>query len=262
MPLSGIRAIFSSNNLEVPEEDFVWDFLLKWAHAKYPESAERRRILIKSLVPLVRLNQMSCGKLLSLLSCQDLGTLHSARIVISALLYKYSSAHRALPATSDFHCGFLERAYKLRPVKTIDFERPHKQCIAYMDLKSEECTGLFPSGHIRSQPFHFAGHSFFRLVACNLNAQLGSHSFGLYLGVGKEISVPITIEYEFATRTRPAGNFVFNRRQANTFTSENHLPAGFPNVFNMSWDQFAAEASPLFVDNMLYLRVQLTARQL
>ncbi|XP_037486852.1 BTB/POZ domain-containing protein POB1-like isoform X2 [Triticum dicoccoides] len=69
MPLSGIRAIFSSNNLEVLEEDFVWDFLLKWAHAKYPESAERHRILIKSLVPLIRLNQMSCGKLLSLLSC-------------------------------------------------------------------------------------------------------------------------------------------------------------------------------------------------
>lgn len=182
--------------------------------------------------------------------------------MISALLYKYSSAHRALPATSYFHCRFLERTYKLRPVKTIGFERPHKQRIAYMDLKSEECTGLFPSGHIRSQPFHFAGHSFFLLVACNLNAQLGIHSFGLYLGVEKEISLPITIEYEFATRTRPAGNFVFNRRQANTFTSENHLPAGFPNVFNMSWDQFAAEASPLFVDNMLYLRVQLTAMQL
>lgn len=262
MPLSGIEAIFSSNNLEVSSEDFVWDFLLKWAHAKYPESVERHRILIKSLVPLVRLNQMSCGKLQSLLSCQDLDTRHSACIVISALLYKYSSAHRALADVSDVHCRFLERTYKFRPVKTIEFERPHKQCIAYMNLKSEECTGLFPSGHIRSQAFHFAGHSFFLLVGCNLNAQLGIHSFGIYLGVEKEISVPITIEYEFAARTRPSGEFGFNLRQAKTFTSGNHLPVGSPNVFNMSWDQFVAEASPFLVDNMLYLRAQLTVRQL
>ncbi|XBJ03911.1 hypothetical protein VPH35_022953 [Triticum aestivum] len=174
MSLSGIKAIFSSDNFEVLSEDF------------YPESVERHRILIKSLVPLVRLSQMSCGKLLSLLH-----------------------------------------------VKTIDFERPTSNELLTW-ISSLKNAPVFTVWTYQVSTIPLCRTLVFLLVACNLNAQLGIHSFGLYFGVEKEIFVPITIEYEFATRTIPAGNFVFNRRQANTFTSENHLPTGFSKVFNMS----------------------------
>ncbi|XP_048551738.1 BTB/POZ domain-containing protein POB1-like [Triticum urartu] len=260
MPLSGIKAIFSSNNLKVFSEDLVLAFLLKWALANYPETVERRRILINHLLPMVRFNQMSCGKLRWLLSCSHLDARHSAYIVASALLYKYSSPHRVLPAISDIHCSFLERTYKHKPVKTIELERPHNRCIAYMDLKSEECSNLSPSRSIRSQAFDFAGHSFFLIVQRTVNAQLGIHCFGLYLAVEKGVSVPITIEFKFAARTKAVGDFVSNFRHIKTFTSESNQ-LGSRDLFNMSWGQVFSEASQFLLDDMLYLRAELTVRQ-
>ncbi|EMS45083.1 BTB/POZ domain-containing protein POB1 [Triticum urartu] len=144
MPLSGIKAIFSSNNLKVFSEDLVLAFLLKWALANYPETVERRRILINHLLPM----------------------------------------------------------------RTV-------------------------------------------------NAQLGIHCFGLYLAVEKGVSVPITIEFKFAARTKAVGDFVSNFRHIKTFTSESNQ-LGSRDLFNMSWGQVFSEASQFLLDDMLYLRAELT----
>lgn len=114
---------------------------------------------------------------------------------------------------------------------------------------------------IRSQAFDFAGHSFFLVVQRTVNAQLGIHCLGLYLAVEKGVSVPITIEFEFAARTKPVGDFVSNLRHIKTFTSESNQQVGSPNLFNMSWGQVLSEASQFLLDDMLYLRTELTVRQ-
>lgn len=45
LPLAGIEAILSSNELQIASEDAVYDFVLKWARGQYPKLEERRQIL-------------------------------------------------------------------------------------------------------------------------------------------------------------------------------------------------------------------------
>ncbi|MCD7460451.1 hypothetical protein HAX54_043582 [Datura stramonium] len=53
---------------------------------------------------------------------------------------------------------FVERAYKYRPVKVVDFELPRQQCVVYLDLKREECAN--PSfRRVYSQAFHLGGQA-------------------------------------------------------------------------------------------------------
>ena len=41
-------------------------------------------------------------------------------------------------------------------------------CIVDFTLKREQCSGLFPSGSIRSPPFYCGGHGFFLLALCKM----------------------------------------------------------------------------------------------
>ncbi|KAL6325469.1 hypothetical protein AAG906_023314 [Vitis piasezkii] len=45
LPLVGIEAVLSSDDLQVASEDAVYDFVLKWARARYPKLEERHEIL-------------------------------------------------------------------------------------------------------------------------------------------------------------------------------------------------------------------------
>ncbi|CAM0952993.1 unnamed protein product [Alopecurus aequalis] len=55
IPLAGIEAILSRNNLKVASEVAMYDFVLKWAFSQYPDSEERHKILSSRLLPLVSL---------------------------------------------------------------------------------------------------------------------------------------------------------------------------------------------------------------
>ena len=59
MPLSGIEVIFSSSDLQVENETFVFDFLLDWACEQYPKLEDRLNTLSSRLLPLVRFRHMS-----------------------------------------------------------------------------------------------------------------------------------------------------------------------------------------------------------
>uniref|UniRef100_A0ACD5XPM0 Uncharacterized protein n=1 Tax=Avena sativa TaxID=4498 RepID=A0ACD5XPM0_AVESA len=53
IPLDGIVAILSRNDLGVVHEVAVYDFLLRWTFTRYPSSEERCKILSSRLLPLV-----------------------------------------------------------------------------------------------------------------------------------------------------------------------------------------------------------------
>ncbi|KAM0862475.1 hypothetical protein ACQ4PT_045241 [Festuca glaucescens] len=55
IPLAGIEAILSRNDLRVASEVDVYDFVLRWAFSQYQNTEERHQILSSRLLPLVPL---------------------------------------------------------------------------------------------------------------------------------------------------------------------------------------------------------------
>uniref|UniRef100_A0A0D9VEH1 BACK domain-containing protein n=1 Tax=Leersia perrieri TaxID=77586 RepID=A0A0D9VEH1_9ORYZ len=261
IPLAGIEAILSSNDLQVASEDAIYDFLIRWARAQYPKSEERREILSSRLLPLVRFSHMTCRKLRKVLACTDLDHEQATKCVTEALLYKADAPHRqrALAADATTCRKFAERAYKYRPLKVVEFDRPYPQCIAYLDLKREECSRLFPSGRMYSQAFHLAGQGFFLSAHCNMEQQSTFYCFGLFLGMQEKGSMSVTVDYEFAARTRPSGEFVSKYKGNYTFTGGKAV--GYRNLFAIPWSTFMADDSLFFIDGVLHLRAELTIKQ-
>ncbi|KAJ0986230.1 hypothetical protein J5N97_004586 [Dioscorea zingiberensis] len=261
LPLSGIEAILSSDDIQVASEDAVYDLVLKWARSQYPEVEERREILGSRLCRLVRFPYMTCRKLRKVLTCNDLDHELASKAVLEALFFKSETPHRQriLASEESTNRRFVERAYKYRPVKVVEFELPHPQCIVYLDLKREECANLFPSGRVYSQAFHLGGQGFFLSAHCNMDQQSSFHCFGLFLGMQEKGSVSFTVDYEFAARTRPAGEFVSKYKGYYTFTGGKAV--GYRNLFAIPWTSFMADDSLYFINGVLHLRAELTIKQ-
>ncbi|KAI5009278.1 hypothetical protein ZWY2020_011373 [Hordeum vulgare] len=71
MPLAGIEAIFSSSDLQIPSEDAIYTFLLKWVCEQYLQTEDRHKIWSSRLLPLLRFNHMSWKQLHEVLTCSD-----------------------------------------------------------------------------------------------------------------------------------------------------------------------------------------------
>ncbi|XBI85898.1 hypothetical protein VPH35_093954 [Triticum aestivum] len=133
-PLAGIEAIFSSTGLHVRTEDDIYDFMLSWARARYPDLEERRKILSSSLLPLVRFSHMSRNGLQKVLLCTDDDIDHDQvnKCISEVLLHKAYPSHlygdRAVDATT---WQLEERDYLFKPVKLVAFDGPCPQVIAY-----------------------------------------------------------------------------------------------------------------------------------
>lgn len=63
LPLAGIEAVLSSDDIRVAREDDVYDLVLKWAQKHYPQLNERREILDTRLCHLIRFRYMTNPKL-------------------------------------------------------------------------------------------------------------------------------------------------------------------------------------------------------
>lgn len=107
MPLAVIETIFSSTDLQIPYEDDVYDFLLKWACKHYQESEERNMIWNSRLLPLVRFCHMSWTGLHNILARVDdeIDLEQTTKRITDVLLHKAYPAHTqgslaADPATS------------------------------------------------------------------------------------------------------------------------------------------------------------------
>ncbi|WVY95128.1 hypothetical protein V8G54_034216 [Vigna mungo] len=261
LPMAGIEAILSSDELQVASEDVVYDFVLKWVRTQYPKVEERREVLGTQLARLIRFPFMTCRKLKKVLTCNDFDQNVASKLVLEALFFKAEAPHRQriLAAESGSYSRlFVERAYKYRPVKVVEFELPRQQCVVYLDLKREECGNLFPSGRVYSQAFHLGGQGFFLSAHCNMDQQSSFHCFGLFLGMQEKGSTSFAIDYEFAARSRPTEEFVSKYKGNYVFTGGKAV--GYRNLFAIPWTTFMAEDSLYFINGILHLRAELTIR--
>ncbi|GMH17285.1 hypothetical protein Nepgr_019126 [Nepenthes gracilis] len=263
LPIAGIEAVLSSDDLQVASEDAIYDFVLKWARVQYPELEERREMLCSRLVRFIRFPHMTCRKLRKVLTCNDFDHEVASKLVLEALFFRAEAPHRQRSLAVENSASatsrrFLERAYKYRPVKVVEFELPRPQCVVYLDLKKEECENLFPSGRVYSQAFHLGGQGFFLSAHCNVDQQSAYHYFGLFLGMQEKGSVTFSVDYEFASRQKPTDDFLSKYKGNYTFTGGKAV--GYRNLFGLPWKSFMAEDSPFFINGLLHLRAELTIR--
>ncbi|KAK4266936.1 hypothetical protein QN277_023793 [Acacia crassicarpa] len=262
LPLAGIEAILSSDDLQIASEDAVYDLVLKWARMHCPKQEERQEVLGTRLARLIRFPYMTCRKLKKVLTCNDFDHEVASKLVLEALFFKAEAPHRqrslAAEESSSLNRRFAERAYKYRPVKVVEFELPRQQCVVYLDLRREECANLFPSGRVYSQAFHLGGQGFFLSAHCNMDQQNSFHCFGLFLGMQEKGSVSFAVDYEFAARSRPTEEFVSKYKGNYLFTGGKAV--GYRNLFAIPWTSFMAEDSLYFINSVLHVRAELTVR--
>ncbi|KAJ6341723.1 hypothetical protein OIU78_009806 [Salix suchowensis] len=262
LPLAGIEAVLSSDDLQAASEDTIYDLVLKWAHTHYPKSVERKEVLAKRLVHLIRFPYMTCRKLKKVLNCNDFHPEFASKAVLEALFFKAETPHRqralAVDEPNAVSRRFIERAYKYRPVKVVDFELPHQQCVVYLDLKRGECALLFPTGRVYSQAFHLGGQGFFLSAHCNMDQQGTYHCFGLFLGMQEKGSASFAVDYEFAARSKSTEGYVSKYKGNYTFTGGKAV--GYRNLFGVHWQTFIQDDSNYFMNGILHLRAELTIR--
>ncbi|KAL9669287.1 hypothetical protein QQ045_006831 [Rhodiola kirilowii] len=221
LPLAGIEAVLSSDDLQVTSEDALYDFVLKWTTANYPKLEERREILSTRLVKYIRFPFMTCRKLKKVLTCDDFENELASKVVLEALFFKAEEdPHRQRPLAAEESSTrrFAERAYKYRPVKVVEFELPRQQCVVYLDLKREKCAKLFPSGRVYSQGFHLGGQGFFLSAHCHMDQENSFHCFMLFLGMKEKGSVNFGVEYEFAARNKATEEYASKYKGKYTFS--------------------------------------------
>ncbi|XP_011629409.1 BTB/POZ domain-containing protein POB1 [Amborella trichopoda] len=249
LPLSGIEAVLSSDELHVGLEDAVFDFALEWAHANYPNLEERREMLGSHIFPAIRFSHMSTHKLKVVFKCEDIDPSLALKLVARAFFVKAEEAELK-------HCG-TDCTYKRPPLKVIQLVGNHAKCLAFLDLQREECAALFPTGYMKSQLFYLNGNAFYLRVRCIKSEGSSSHSFGLYLGM-EDVSDSVVTQYMFASRSKPNKKFKTTPMMKYTFDKGNTCGYGVANLFNTPWTSFIADDSPHFLNGLLHLRAEVT----
>ncbi|KAM3263236.1 BTB/POZ domain-containing protein POB1-like [Capsicum annuum] len=263
LPLLGIEAVLSSDDLQIDSEDAVYDIALKWARKHYPKLEERWEVWSSHLCHLIRFPFMTERKLRKVLMCSDFDPELASKLVIEALFYKdeapYCQGSIAAEAGNALHHCYVQRAYKYRPVKALHFETPRQQCIIYLDLKRDECVRLFPVGRVYTQTFHLGGRGFFLSARCSMDQQNGSHCFGLFLRMQEKGSESFAVDYEFAARISPDEKYV--RKHKGDYIFTRGMKVGCRNLFGVDWTTFLDRDSVYFINGILYLRAEVTVRQ-
>ncbi|KAL2987287.1 hypothetical protein AAZX31_11G019100 [Glycine max] len=263
LPLAGIEAVLSSDDLQMPSEDVVFEFVLKWARIHYPKIEDRKDVLEARLGRLIRFPYMSSRKLKKVLTCNDFHPDFASNVVLEALFYKAETPYRqrslAAQDAGTTYSRLVERAYKLRHVKVVEFALPRPRCVVYLDLKKEECAQFFPNARIYSQAFPLGEQWFFLSARCNMDQQNASHCFGLFLAVQFKGSVSLHVDYEFAARSKSTEEYISRCKGDYTFTAGKAV--GYRNLFGIPWTAFIADDSHFFIKGLLHLRAELTIRQ-
>ncbi|KAK7366706.1 hypothetical protein VNO80_08703 [Phaseolus coccineus] len=263
LPLAGIEAVLSSDDLLMPSEDAVYEFVLKWARIHYPKIEDRQDVLGARLGRLIRFPHMSCRKLEMVLKCDHFHPDFASKVVLEALFFKAETPRRqrslAAQDASTTCSRFVERAYMHRSVKLVEFALPRPRGMIYLDLKKEECAQCFPNGRIYSKAFHLGKELFFLSACCNVDHHNPFRCFGLFLAVKFKESDSLRVECEFAARSKFTEEYISIRKGNYTFTRGKAV--GHRNLFAIPWTTFIADDSHYFIKGLLHLRAELTIRQ-
>lgn len=258
LPLVGITAILASDDLHVASEDIVYDLVLRWARLHYTVVRERQDVLASHLARYIRFPHMTCLRLKRMLHSDDFRPSIATALVLEALFFKTGSPDEH-PAAS-VNRRLVERAYKCRPIKTVEFEAPRQQCIVYLDLKRKECESLYPSRCTMSQAFRVGGRWFYLSAHCSMDQLNLSPCFGLFLGMRENGSVSQALEYQFSARSKPTEEFKVRFKR--NFTLAGGQAIGFRDLFAMPWDSFMAKDCPYFINDVLHLQAELSIGRL
>ncbi|KAL3818399.1 hypothetical protein ACJIZ3_004304 [Penstemon smallii] len=238
LPLAGIEAVLSSDDLQVDSEDAVYDLVLKWARTHYPELKERQRILSTSILGLI---QSGIARTLTLVS--------HPRFLFVCMFMRLSYR----PTTSIVVVGD-HRLYKYHPVKVVNFEEPRKESIVYIQIKPAN-PFLANAGRVYLHEFQFGGQAFY--LSCTLS-NLGKKTyFGMSLGMRKkggseEQQYELTVEYKFGLW---GSDHVPKFSTKTTFTGGKEY--GCRNLFGVPWTGLIADDSPYLFNGTLDLRAEL-----
>lgn len=82
---------------------------------------------------------------------------------------------------------------------------------------------------------------------------------GMCLVFQEKGSVSFAVDYEFAARMKPTWEFMPKSKGSYIFTGGKAV--GYRNLFGMQWQDFIAEDSPYFRDNIVHLRAELTIKK-
>ncbi|KAK1378182.1 BTB/POZ domain-containing protein POB1 [Heracleum sosnowskyi] len=270
LSLAGVETILSSDDIQVPSENDVYDFVLKWAELHYPQLEERRGILETRLRHLIRFPHMTSQKLKTVLTDTNFSPEVASKIVVEALFFKMETPYRKCQLALGRHVAgdtivnadrsFVERAYMCRPVQVVELKFPHHHCVVYLDLKREECVRLYPDGKIISEPFYLGEQGFFLSAHCNKDRGNISQCFGIYLGMQENKSASCAVEYEFAALLKGEEDYTRKAIFSHTFTGGHSAGMGTENLFARTWPAFIADDSPYFINNILHLKVVVTLK--
>ncbi|XP_057451826.1 BTB/POZ domain-containing protein At2g46260-like [Lotus japonicus] len=241
LPLSGIKAILASDDIQVESEDNVYNFTLNWVRQKYKSQKERGEVLGKELGPLIRFIYMTCQKVKDLLiDFEEEGV----------------SKH-ILQTLKDMHCKMSRRNHL--PVNHFFEARAYKS-VMHMSLTREDCITMFPSGHLHSEDFPFGGLIFILSASCRKAEHDSPHGFGFAVGRRKWCKGgSIDADYKFAVMLRPTKKFATLHISNSVFIYGKFK--GCKNLFGVPWTSFIAEDSPFFIEGILHLRAKLTIRR-
>lgn len=148
---------------------------------------------------------------------------------------------------------FVEWAYMFRPVKAVELELPWHHCVAYLDLKREECVRLFPAGWNCSEVFILVSMVF----ACRLNVTW-TWKMSYYASAStwecKETDLPVwpsTMNLQLLVQGRRGiHDGGWRERDINRRTT----CVGHRNLFITTWDAFIDGDSPCFINGKSHLR--------
>ncbi|GLJ04755.1 hypothetical protein SUGI_0002680 [Cryptomeria japonica] len=260
LPLASVEDALSKDELQVGSEDVLYDIVITWARKHYPNHEERREVLCNRLSHLIRFPHMTNRKLRKILSHRHNDFLSSLNLVSEALLFKTEPTHKRRNDAPDgiLRKRFCERSYTHKPIKVVEFDTPHRECMVFWDIKREDCLTLFPNNWLTSQAFYLGGEPFRLTAHCGVDNHTHFPCFGLWLMMENKDEVILALEYEFAARSKPSSNFSVKLSGMHRFGSKKMI--GSSNLFGMPWKVFVSKSNPYFINNVLHMRSVLTMK--
>nr|KYP48784.1 Kelch repeat and BTB domain-containing protein 8 [Cajanus cajan] len=148
LPLAGVEAILSSDDLQVASEDAVYDFVLKWSRQQYPKLEERREVLGARLARLIRFPYMTCRKLKKVLTCSDFDHDVASKLVLEGLFFKAEAPHRqrslaAEDSASSYLSFAVDYEFAARSRPTEEFVSKYKGNYVFTGGKAVGYRNLF-----------------------------------------------------------------------------------------------------------------------
>ncbi|KAJ4836476.1 hypothetical protein Tsubulata_043926 [Turnera subulata] len=255
LPLKGIEALLSSDDLQVQSEDYIYDFVCTWACLHYPKLEERQQFLRSRLDTLVRLPNLSSWKLKQILISDGiLDSDHRKDLALNSLFHKVDDQEY-------YRDRVRQRDYLLHPVKFLLFDSPTPGCVVYLDLKKEQFARLYSEGRdIITQPFSI-GEERYRLRFMKHKDFVDKALVSL-VKVG-DVAKPCTINFLMATRTRNAEDYVSGPSRSCTFCTATG-PVYLGLTVMPPWSNFLSddEGNPFFIEGIFHLRVHFLVSKL